>query len=116
VLRALRLCDGDAEAAFDLLTAGDDLLNFDDAEILSRKDRYKLGKSISDMARLNAQGMIQAHREKVQQLSALLRQVDEIESLIVVILEQCAVVKPPCFPPLHLNIIASTKNHQAQAM
>ena len=108
VLRALRLCEGDAEAALNLLTADDDLLKFDDAEILSRKDRYKLGRSISDMARFNAHGMIQVHQDKVNQFLGLLRQVDVIESLIVLILEQCAVVnKPPCRPFLHLKSSSS---------
>jgi hypothetical protein len=102
VLRAMELCCGDVEAALTLLTSEPNLDDLDDETIRSRRSRYNLQRDISSMARFTAQGIVHAYKKNMEHLEGLFRSMDEIESLIMLIMEQCAVVRHPLHLSYHL--------------
>lgn len=116
VLRAMKLCDGDVEATLNLLTSGTNLDDFAEETILSRRSRGNLQRDISDMARFNAQGMKHAHQKKVEHLKGLFRSIDEIESLILLIMEQCAVVRHPASFMISFCILHDFQHRKRQSL
>jgi hypothetical protein len=93
VLQAMMLCDGDADAALNYLTNAD--LSVISLDPISRKGHYKLQRNVVGTARTLAQEVTRAHEVKLQQITRLLQRIDVMESMIVLILEQCAVVGCP---------------------
>jgi hypothetical protein len=95
VTLAFHLCDGDAEAALLLLLQSKEMGALDRDTSLSRSSRSKVQHEASQIAKLTTQSITRKFDEKMQQLLSLLEKVRVIESLIVLILQQCAVVSFP---------------------
>jgi hypothetical protein len=97
VLEAINLCDGDMDDALNLLTNPD--IGQLHLNPISRKGFQTLRSNIGSTARTAAQEKTFDHNDKMQQIECLLQLINVMESMIVLILEQCAVVGLPstCF-------------------
>jgi hypothetical protein len=95
VLEAINCCDGDMEDALNLLTNPD--IGQLHLNPISRKGFQTLRSNIGRTARTAAEEMALAHEVKMQQIENLLEQIDVMESMIVLIVQQCAVVGIPSY-------------------
>ena len=93
VLEAIKCCDGDMEDALNLLTNPD--IGQLQLNPISRKGFQTLRSNIGRTARTAAEEMTLAHNDKMQQIEDLLQQIGVMESMIVLIVQQCAVVGLP---------------------
>ena len=101
VLDAMQVCDYDVDAACSLLMSDQK----SDEPTLSREQKRLIQKEIARRANSDREEMEKGYKEHLRQLSESLERVDVIESLIVLILEQCAVVRPFAVLVFHLNFV-----------
>ena len=89
----MNCCDGDMEDALNLLTNPD--IGQLQLNPISRKGFQTLRSNIGRTARTAAEEMTLAHNVKMQQIEDLLQQITVMESMIVLIVQQCAAVGLP---------------------
>jgi hypothetical protein len=102
VLDAMQVCDYDVDAACSLLMLTDQKSV---EPTLSREQKRQILKEIARRANSDREEMESSYKEHLRQLSESLERVDVIESLIVLILEQCAVVRPFAVLYFYLNFV-----------
>jgi hypothetical protein len=89
IMHAMKQCRGNVDAAADLLLSG----QLNETIPLTRSESDKIHREISGLVRDNLQAMEKCFHEKNNCLSGLLERIDVIESLVLLVMEQCAVVR-----------------------